>query len=372
MLNIIQYIYTKALKPILFLFDPSTIHHQFGLVGSFLGKYKIFRLFFSFVFVKQYSSLVQTIDNIAYQSPVSIAAGFDKDLKLIEICPHLGTGFHTIGSLTAKPYAGNPGPRLVRLVQDQSILVNYGLKNDWIDKHIPYLSQIQLQWLKQPLWISIAKTNCVQVCDMQEAIQDYCYTLEQLQKNNIGSVYEINISCPNAFGGEDFSKPDQLEQLLSAIQQLNIRKPIYLKMPVDSPWEQYKMIIDIALDYKISWIIISNLTKQRNLLSKASQTKIQWISWWLSGKPCFDTALSNISKSYQYIKGRMNIVGCGWVFNAQNAYDMITHGASLIQLISWMIFQWPQIFAQINHGLDILLKKDGFKNISEAVWTKAI
>jgi dihydroorotate dehydrogenase len=307
------------------------------------------------------------VDGISYTAPVSIAAGFDKDLKLIEISPSLGTGFHTIWSLTAKPYEGNPGPWLVRLPSDSSILVNYGLKNKGIDIHIPYLKKIQEQGLKQPLRISIAKTNCSVVCDMNEAISDYCYSLEQLHKHNIGSAYEINISCPNAFGGEDFSKADQLDRLLHAIKNIGITKPLYLKMPVDSSRDQYKAIIDVAMDHKISGIIISNLTKQRDLLHIQEQEKIQNISWWLSGRPCFAIALSNIAKSYEYIEGRMTIIGCGGIFSAQDAYDMISHGASLLQLITWMIFQWPTLFAEINSGLDILLQRDGFTNISDAV-----
>lgn len=370
MTTLISFLYKYLLKPILFLFDPSRVHHRFSSIGFFMGKYNIFRLCFSSLFIKKYPTLVQTIDELQYNYPVSIAAWFDKDLKLIEICPSLGTGFHTIGSLTAKPYAGNPGPRLVRLPSNSSILVNYGLKNQGIDAHIPYLQSIQKQWLKQPLRISIAKTNCSVVCNMDEAISDYCYSLEQLHKLDLGSVYEINISCPNAFGGEDFSKAEELDKLLWAIRKIGIAKPLYLKMPVDSSREQYKSIIDVALAHNISGIIISNLTKQRDLLHTHEQEKIRNISWWLSGKPCFAIALSNIAKSYEYISGRMTIVGCGGIFSAQDAYDMISHGASLLQLITGMIFQWPTLFAEINSGLEKLLQRDGFANIGDAVGWK--
>lgn len=129
--------------------------------------------------------MAQTIDGLHYDAPCSIAAGFDKDVHLIEISPSLGTGFHTIGSLSAKAYAGNPGPWLVRLPSDQSILVNYGLKNRGIDAHLPRLHQVMQQGLQQPLWISLAKTNCAEVCDMNQAIEDYCYSLLQLQKSSL-------------------------------------------------------------------------------------------------------------------------------------------------------------------------------------------
>lgn len=370
MTSLISFLYKHLLKQLLFLFNPSRVHHRFSSIGFFLGKHRVFRLCFSILFVRNYPRLIQTIDGLQYNYPVSIAAWFDKDLKLIEICPSLGTGFHTIGSLTAKPYAGNPGPRLVRLPSDQSILVNYGLKNKGLDAHIPYLQCIHKQWLQQPLRISIAKTNCSVVCNMNEAILDYCYSLELLHKHDLWSAYEINISCPNAFGGEDFSKAEELDKLLSAVHKIGITKSLYLKMPVDSSREQYQAIIDVALTHKISGIVISNLTKQRNLLHAREQIKIKNISWWLSGKPCFAIALSNIAKSYEYIWGRMTIIGCGGIFSAQDAYDMIGHGASLLQLITGMIFQWPQLFAEINSGLDTLLQRDGFGNISDAVGWK--
>jgi len=156
--------------------------------------------------------------------------------------------------------------------------VNYGLKNKGIDIHIPYIEKIQGGGLKQPLRISIAKTNCSIVCDIDEAISDYCYSLEQLHKHRIGSAYEINISCPNAFGAEDFSNADKLDRLLMAIMKIGITKPLYLKMPADSPRNQYKAIIDVALNYKISGIIFSNLTKQRDFLYPQEQEKIRNIS----------------------------------------------------------------------------------------------
>ena len=372
MTTLISFLYKQLIKPILFLFDPSRVHHWFSNIGYISGKYKIIRLCFSSVFAKTYPSLQQIVDGIQYIAPVSIAAGFDKDLKLIEISPSLGTGFHTIWSLTAKPYEGNPGPRLVRLPSNASILVNYGLKNKGIDIHIPYIEKIQGGGLKQPLRISIAKTNCSIVCDIDEAISDYCYSLEQLHKHRIGSAYEINISCPNAFGAEDFSNADKLDRLLMAIMKIGITKPLYLKMPADSPRNQYKAIIDVALNYKISGIIFSNLTKQRDFLYPQEQEKIRNISWWLSGKPCFAITLSNIAKSYEYISGRMTIIGCGGIVSAQDAYEMISNGANLLQLITGMIFEWPQLFADINSGLDKFLQRDGFKNISEAVGWKVM
>jgi len=96
MTTLISFLYKQLIKPILFLFDPSRVHHWFSNIGYISGKYKIIRLCFSSVFAKTYPSLQQIVDGIQYIAPVSIAAGFDKDLKLIEISPSLGTGFHTI------------------------------------------------------------------------------------------------------------------------------------------------------------------------------------------------------------------------------------------------------------------------------------
>ena len=363
--------YRHCIKPILFLFNPSHVHHWFGEIGSRCGKHAYIRNIFSYFFGKTYPSLTQKVDGIWYSAPCGIAAGFDKDVHLIQITPCLGTGFHTIGSLTARPYAGNPGPWLVRLPRDRSILVNYGLKNLGIEAHINGLRELgEVEKYTQPVRISIAKTNCAEVCDIDSGISDYHESLSRLWSTHIWSVYELNISCPNAFGGEDFTTPASLEKLLQAIQSLGITRPIYLKMPVDTDRVQYQELLDIAINYQISGVIIANLTKQRRLLNPKSQEIIKDHAGGLSGKPTFQLAVDRIKQTYLYANRRLTIIWCGGVFSATDAYTMITHGASLIQLITGMIFEWPQLFAQINKGINDLLKKDGYINIHEAIGSK--
>jgi dihydroorotate dehydrogenase len=367
--KLISVLYRTILKPILFLFDPVWCHEIFITAGKYFGSSRLWKIVFSKLFRKEDAVLMQYINGHSYTFPCSIAAWFDKGCDLIELAPSLWTGYHVVGSLTARPYVGNPWPRLTRLPEDQSILVNYGLKNKWIGYHLEYLQQIS--WtLMQPLWISIAKTNCADVCDQSHAIDDYLTSLMQLQKLDQSKiVYEINISCPNAFGGEDFTSPDALEKLLSVIDELALQTPIYIKMPLSLPREQFQILIDVILKHKVTWLVIANLYKQRDLLSKQSNEIISCMWWWLSGKQCYTKSLEYISRSYQYVGNNITIVWCGGIFSAHDAYEMICHGASLLQLITGMIYVGPQLFAEINTWIVIYLKRDWYDHITQAVWS---
>jgi dihydroorotate dehydrogenase len=179
----------------------------------------------------------------------------------------------------------------------------------------------------------------------------------------------INISCPNAFGGQPFTDPQKLGQLLQEISKLPKTKPIFLKMPPDLSISNIDQIIELARQFKIDGFICTNLTKDRIELSIKEKIKenLPTDKGGISGKVIERLSDDLIKYIYSKTKGEFVIVGCGGIFSAGDAYRKIRLGASLLQLITGMIFEGPQLIGEINHGLVRLLKKDGFKNISEAV-----
>lgn len=355
--------YKYILKPLFFSLDPELVHDTTVFLGKGLGKTRITKRIATSLFNYQHPSLSQTLLGMTFKNPIGLAAGFDKDANLTDILPDIGFGFEEIGSVTAQPYAGNPKPRLTRLQNSDSILVNYGLKSRGA-KAIS--KKMRNKKFRFPVGISIAKTNCLETIDVEKGIDDYLESLEQFV--NIGNYFTLNISCPNTFGGQPFHSPQLLDKLLSKVDDLGLIKPVFIKFSPDLSTNEVDQIIEIAENHRVAGFIMGNLTKNHN--SKKIYDQDLPEKGGLSGKVV--EALSNklIKHIYQRTKGRYIIIGCGGVFSAEDAYKKIKLGASLIQLITGMIYQGPQVISQINLGLVKLLQKDGYKNISEAVGTE--
>jgi len=358
----IKAIYKRLIKPILFLQDPEDIHDRATALGKMFGKRKITQKFTKKLLHHEHSSLEQKIAGIHFKNPVGLSAGFDKDAHLIDILPHIGFGFAQIGSITNNPYEGNPKPRLHRLKKSHGIVVYYGLKNIGADKII---EKIKNHEPEIPLSISIAKTNCTDTADDEAGIQDYHDCLQKTHQKNVGDFFTINISCPNTFGGEPFTEPNKLNRLLDRLEIHNINKPIFLKMPVDLPWDEFQKLVEIGIAHNITGVIIGNLTKKREQHIKDHIP--EHIRGGISGRPTRELCNNLISQTYKNYGDKLIIIGVGGIFSAEDAYEKIKRGASLIQLITGMIFEGPQLIGEINRGLVELLKRDGHTNISDAI-----
>lgn len=361
--NIIHFLYTKAIKPILFLRRPEVMHDTFNKVGGFLWSYTLTRAVTRALFSYQNPMLHQQIVGYDFPNPVGLSAWFDKDVMLCQTMADVWFGFTEVGSITRKPYAGNPKPRLHRLKKSKGLIVYYGLKNKGIDYAIQKLRSYNN--ISIPVIVSVAKTNCAATADMDVGRDDYVQSIIALKDAGVGDIIDLNISCPNAFGGEDFAHPEYLAKLLHDVRAVHAHQPIFVKMPVDKPRDEFKPLIDVCLEYGVSGVIIANLTKDRSEIIEKEE--IRHISGWISGLPVQAKSNALIGQTYQYCGDRLTTIGVGGIFSAEDAYEKIKHGASLVQLITGMIFEWPQLIGSINHGLTKLLKKDGYTHISEAV-----
>lgn len=354
--------YTTVLKPILFLFDPEKIHDLFIIAGSILGRYRATRSLTSRFFKFTHASLQQKILGIDFANPVGLAAGFDKDAKLMNILPAVGFGFEEIGSITGEPCAGNPGKRLWRLPGSKSIRVFYGLKNPGCEVIATKLANRKFDF---PIGVSVAKTNCAATADDTVGINDYAKAMETCL--NIGEYFTINISCPNAYGGQPFTDPAKLDRLLARLDQIETNKPVFLKISADLNQEQLDEVVNVCDKHRVHGFVVANLTKNPENPCIAKDEIPEGSDGGFSGKPTFELSNKQIARIYQTCGDRYVIIGCGGTFSAEDAYEKIRQGASLVQLITGMIFEGPQLIGEINQGLVDLLKKDGYHNISEAV-----
>lgn len=352
---ILRELYKWILKPIFFKYDPEKVHDFITSTGQFLGEYVFTKKITGIFFGYSHLSLEQNILGINFKNPIGLAAGFDKNAKLMKIMPRVGFGFEEVGSFTAKPYGGNQKPRLYRLPENKTLRVNYGLKN----LGTKFLhQQLQNKTWSFPVGISIAKTNIPETSEVQKGIEDYFFTYKTFQ--DIGDYFTINISCPNTCEEKPiFAKPQNLDLLLSKIFSIPKIKPVFIKLSPDLPDVELQEILEICQKYPVDGFVCSNLTKINKLGHNGKGG--------FSGKAVEELSNQLIQKVYKFYGGKKIIIGCGGIFCAKDAYKKIKLGANLLQLITGMIFEGPQLISDINFGLVKLLKTDGYKNISEAV-----
>jgi len=356
----------KIIRPIIFLQDSERVHERFTILGEKLGQSYSARQIIKYLWQFQESSLSQRIKGITFPNPVGLAAGFDYEARLPDILPSLGFGYGAIGTITKDPYEGNPPPRLGRLVGSKSLLVNKGFKNMGIDALVKKIGNRKFDI---PIGLSIGKTNGNPDMTQEEAVADVTTAFEIALNSKMNfSYYELNISCPNLSGKVSFYQPEKLSELLGSLSDLTFEKPVFLKMPISEGWESIRNMLEVAKDKAfISGVVIGNLQTNRKHFSFKKEEINLAGSGNFSGKPCQETSDELIAAVYKNYGDRFTIIGCGGIFNAQDAYKKIRAGASLVQLITGMIYEGPQLAGEINYGLTELLRKDGFSSIVEAV-----
>ncbi len=366
--------YKSILKPILFKTNPEKIHDLFVSLGENLGKHAFTRNLISAFYEYKKNDVSKIVDGIKYKYPIILAAGFDYNGNLTQILDTLSFGGVEIGSITAGKCEGNDQPRMQRLPRNNAIIVNKGLRNDGIEKIVNRLKGKKSNLVQG---ISIARTNDEKSGKSIEAgIKDYCTSYETLIKNGVGDYYTINISCPNAFGGESFATPKALDKLLKSIasvrashpnrkhkarlaptdqppkQQSNTQlytqsyKPLYLKMPIMLPWLEFKELLDVAIEHKVNGVVIGNLNKNYDELKHRDEAPEKYQGG-LSGEPCRKRSNDLIEKTNKEYRDKLTIIGCGGILTPDDAIDKFKLGADLVQLITGMIFEGPHLMKDI-------------------------
>lgn len=354
-----RFLYTNVAKNIFFRLDPEDVHDRITHMGAFLGRHAVSRKLTRAAFAHADPRLNQEILGIGFPNPVGLAAGFDKDAQLTGIMPAVGFGFMEVGSITGAPCAGNRKPRLWRLPRSKSLAVYYGLKNDGCEAISARLTGKRFEI---PVGTSVAMTNCPENADLDHGIDDYAKAFGAFA--TIGHYFTVNISCPNAFGGQPFTAPDRLDRLLERIDRIPTRKPVFLKLSPDLSENEVDAILGVAERHRVHGFICSNLTKDRTN-DRLHDKAIPRVGGF-SGKVVGDAADAQIAEVYRKTKGKYVVIGCGGIFSAEDAYRKIRRGASLLQLITGMIYEGPQLIGEINRGLVKLLDRDKFGTLAEA------
>jgi dihydroorotate dehydrogenase len=363
-------IYRNVVKPVLFKIPADRVHEFFLQSGSVLGKSNIAKSMIHALWAYDDPMLVQTIHDIRFPNPIGLSAGFDYNADLVPLLPSMGFGFNTVGTLTHEAYEGNTPPMLGRLPKSQSLLVNKGFKNKGIRNILPHMRS---RGRGAPVGVSIGATN-KPYATFDAMLDDIIAGFNEANAFPDFDYFELNISCPNLVNlqnlPDQISSPTGLKSVLERLAHLELQRPVFIKMPLERSFDQTQQLCDTAAPYAfIKGLIFSNLVKDRNNpafdpeeIKKAGKGNF-------SGKPTQAQSDELIAFAYRKYKERFTIIGVGGVFTAEDAYRKIKLGASLVQMITGMIYQGPQIIGEINQGIAALLAKDGYHSIAEAVGT---
>jgi dihydroorotate dehydrogenase len=332
-------LYEQFVRPLLFSLDPETAHHlAIGLLrtGSHVGL--ALRALSSF----QPPPKPKTVFGVNFPNPIGLAAGLDKNGVALPAWAALGFGFIEIGTVTAKPQAGNPKPRIFRFPEQQALINRLGFNNDGADAIARRLRKLREsgRWPGNcRVGINIGKSR---VTPLTEATEDYLYSFRLLR--DFADYVALNVSSPNTPGLRELQEPAALSQLLRAIRNENANaKPALIKIAPDLSSSELEAIVAVCEENAVAGIIATNTT-----VDHASLPPERDQPGGLSGKPLAEksttlvrkiTALSNIP-----------VIASGGILDAESAREKIEAGAQLLQVYTGYIYRGPGLLREIDES----------------------
>jgi len=356
-------IFKKLIRPLLFRLDAETAHEigihalRVGLapgpLGTIFGREPDSH---GFGGIKRFG--------LDFTNPLGIAAGFDKNGIVVNQLASLGFGFVEVGTVTLKPQPGNEKPRLFRLAKDKALLNRLGFNNEGAEVLAERLRSLKRKCV---VAVNIGRNKDV---PNELAVENYLAVFEKVR--SVADYITVNISSPNTPGLRDLQRSESVEELLSALMARNQESnplPLLVKIAPDLTDAEIDSIVDVSLRIGIEGIIATNTTVSREGLKTPGADGLG--TGGISGRPLTRRSTEVIRKIYRHSRGKMPIIGVGGIFTAQDAFDKIAAGASLLQAYTGFIYSGPGFATEINSGLRSILSERGFRHIDEAVGSEA-
>ena len=358
--------YRKLVRPILFQQDAEHAHNSAlkllnrasrskftcGVLNSFFGA----------------PELPVEVFGLKFPNPIGLAAGMDKFAAAVPAWEKLGFGFSELGGVTWQAQDGNPAPRMFRAVADEAIVNRMGFNNPGAEAVAQKLSEWKKlgRWPNHPVGINLGKSK---IMPLEEAAEDYANSFRVLRE--LADFFVVNVSSPNTPGLRQLQDKSALDEILAAMQQQNsARKPILVKIAPDLSFEALDEISELAKARSVSGIVATNTTISRPQANGSRLRKIYSETGGLSGKPLRTRSTEIIRHIFKQTRGQLPIIGVGGIFNADDAWEKISAGASLIQIYTGMIYEGPAIAKTIVAGLIQKMGRDGIRNLKEIVGSK--
>jgi len=350
-------------RSLLFRLDPETAHHL-GLGGlRLLGWRPVARM----LRPRPDPSLRVKAFGLELDSPLGLAAGFDKGQVVAPGLLALGFSHVEIGTITPRPQAGNPAPRLFRLTEHQALINRMGFNNDGMEVCAARLAALPAAGRLGLVGVNVGKNKDT---PNERAEEDYLLCIDRLHP--FADYLVVNISSPNTPGLRELQGRAALERLLGACarraRELPVPRPLLVKLAPDLSDEALDEAVEVAVACGASGLIATNTTTSREAVRGHPRAGE---AGGLSGAPLEARATEVVRRAFRRAAGRLLIVGVGGVFGAAGAYRKIRAGATLVQLYTGFIYGGPALPARILGELAELLRRDGFRSVGEAVGADA-
>jgi dihydroorotate dehydrogenase (fumarate)/dihydroorotate dehydrogenase len=359
--------YRGLARPVFFRADPEWIHDRSIRFAELAGNSAAVRRVVAGRYTVDDKRLATEVAGLRFRSPIGLAAGFDKSGRAVPLLSTLGFGHVEIGSVSAQPSGGNPRPRLFRLPAERAIVVHYGVPNDGADRVADRLAGVPHQ---VPLGINVVNTNrgVDASPDPDDAvIADYVYAVRRLREH--ADYLCLNLSCPNTHDGPAFFHDRRrLRSLLEYLTEIGVDRPLFLKVAPFSDVRTLDVLLETASEWKCVSGFSVNLPTGKPAGMSTPDAELAALPGAVSGAPAEAAANRAIHGLYRRIdRTRHVVIGSGGVFTAADAYRKIRLGASLVQLLTALIYEGPGVVRAINHELSELLDRDGLGSVKEAV-----
>lgn len=354
----------RLIRPALFSQDPERIHEFMVRRLETVGRSPKLLQLLSNHYRFTHDSLQTDVWGLRFPNPVGIAAGFDKDARMVQALPALGFGFVEVGTVTSEGQLGNPKPRMFRLPEDRALINRLGFNNGGAEATRERLAKRPRPDV--PLGINIGKARRV---PNEEAVGDYLFTFEKLHP--YGDYFVVNVSSPNTPGLRDLQSKGHLGGLLSTLKEKNEElakahgerpRPLLVKVAPDLSEKELDEVLATLSEVRIDGVIATNTTVSRDGLKQPTR-----LEGGLSGAPLRERSTHFVRRIFRATDGALPIIGVGGVFTAEDAFEKIQAGASLVQLYTGFIYGGPATAMEINQGLVDLLETEGFGSVTDAV-----
>jgi dihydroorotate dehydrogenase len=363
-----SWFYRRLVRPILFSDDAETIHCRTVCGLKWAGTHTLaLEALESFLAAPP---LPVELFGLRFPNPIGLAAGMDKLGEALPAWAALGFGFTELGGVTWLAQPGNPTPRVFRAIGEEAIVNRMGFNNDGASALAGRLMDWRARgiWPDHPVGINLGKSR---VTPLDQAASDYANSFRALR--DLADFFVVNVSSPNTPNLRQLQDKAALDEILAALQEVNgdPPRPVLVKVAPDLSFEALDEILELTESRRIAGIVATNTTVSRPETADAGSRRAYAETGGLSGRPLAARSTEVIRHLYRQAGGRLPIIGVGGIFNAADAWEKITAGASLLQVYTGLVYEGPGLAGGLVCGLRQRLAENGFNNLRQAVGIEA-
>jgi dihydroorotate dehydrogenase len=365
-------LYRAFVRPLLFSQESEAIHDRTLRMLGCCARHPLMTEALASVFGAP--ALPVDLLGLRFPNPVGLAAGMDKRAAAVPAWEALGFGHTELGGVTLHEQPGNEAPRMFRAIAEEALVNRMGFNNPGAEAMAQTLAVWRQlgRWPKHPVGMNLGKSK---ITPLEKAAEDYVGSFKRLRE--FADFFVVNVSSPNTPNLRQLQDKAALNEILAGLQEENgstsqkpeagIQKPVLVKIAPDLSFAAIDEILELVGPRNLAGLVATNttITRPETRDSRAQQTYAE--TGGLSGKPLRERATACIRHVYRQTAGRLPIIGVGGIFNADDAWEKITAGASLVQIYTGLVYEGPGIARAIVSGLRERLDRAGLRNIGEAV-----